>query len=126
MKPKDIEKAFTELSLDQMSPLLEALAAVHDTKKEQRLKELEEEMARLRGELVTSRRAGRKADRSVARQRREIAAANGTAEPAKRAAPKPKYKDPASGKTWTGRGGTPRWLKAYEAAGRGRQEFLLG
>lgn len=37
----------------------------------------------------------------------------------------PKYRDPASGKTWTGRGRTPRWLTAAEEQGRSRDEFLI-
>ena len=32
----------------------------------------------------------------------------------------PKYSDPASGKTWTGRGRTPRWLD-----GKDTSEFLI-
>jgi DNA-binding protein H-NS len=34
-----------------------------------------------------------------------------------------KFRDPDSGATWAGRGATPRWLRAYEAAGRSRDEF---
>ncbi len=37
----------------------------------------------------------------------------------------PKYQDPASGKTWTGRGKSPAWLSAELAAGREKQEFLI-
>lgn len=37
----------------------------------------------------------------------------------------PKYLDPASGKTWTGRGKSPAWLSAQLAAGREKQEFLI-
>jgi DNA-binding protein H-NS len=37
----------------------------------------------------------------------------------------PKYKDPESGKTWTGRGKTPAWLVAQVAAGRVKQDFLI-
>ena len=37
----------------------------------------------------------------------------------------PKYQDPDSGKTWTGRGKSPAWLSAQLAAGRGKQEFLI-
>lgn len=33
----------------------------------------------------------------------------------------PKYRDPASGNTWTGRGVEPAWLK-----GKNRQDFLIG
>lgn len=32
----------------------------------------------------------------------------------------PKYRDPASGKTWTGRGRTPRWLDGKDA-----NEYLI-
>ncbi|MBH1958448.1 MAG: H-NS histone family protein [Burkholderiales bacterium] len=37
----------------------------------------------------------------------------------------PKYQDPDSGKTWTGRGKSPSWLSAQLAAGRDKQEFLI-
>ena len=37
----------------------------------------------------------------------------------------PKYQDPYSGKTWTGRGKSPAWLNAQLAAGREKQEFLI-
>jgi len=37
----------------------------------------------------------------------------------------PKYKDPTSGKTWTGRGKSPAWLSAELATGREKQEFLI-
>lgn len=35
-----------------------------------------------------------------------------------------KYTDPATGKGWSGFGKPPNWIKAYEAAGRQRDEFL--
>lgn len=37
----------------------------------------------------------------------------------------PKYQDPASGKTWTGRGKPPAWLSAKLAEGRDKQDFLI-
>lgn len=37
----------------------------------------------------------------------------------------PKYRDPASGKTWSGRGRTPRWLTTAEEQGHSRDEFLI-
>jgi len=37
----------------------------------------------------------------------------------------PKYQDPASGKTWTGRGKPPRWLADAERAGARREQFLI-
>ena len=36
-----------------------------------------------------------------------------------------KYRDPASGKTWSGRGRTPVWLTDAEAAGQSRDTFLI-
>lgn len=38
----------------------------------------------------------------------------------------PKYRDPKSGETWSGRGKAPRWLAAEEAAGNSRTTFLIG
>lgn len=37
----------------------------------------------------------------------------------------PKYRDPATGQTWSGRGRTPRWLTAAEEHGRHRDDFLI-
>jgi len=37
----------------------------------------------------------------------------------------PKYINAETNVTWSGRGATPHWLKAHEAAGRNREEFLI-
>ena len=37
----------------------------------------------------------------------------------------PKYIDPDTGTTWTGRGKSPAWLTGQLAAGREKQEFLI-
>jgi|SRR6478609_3200139 len=36
-----------------------------------------------------------------------------------------KYRDPATGDSWSGRGLQPRWLKAHVEAGRSVQEFAV-
>lgn len=36
-----------------------------------------------------------------------------------------KYRDPVSGETWSGRGRSPRWLQAAEAAGQNKESFLI-
>jgi DNA-binding protein H-NS len=36
-----------------------------------------------------------------------------------------KFRDPASGDAWSGRGRTPRWLAAHEAQGRTREDFRV-
>lgn len=37
----------------------------------------------------------------------------------------PKYRDPASGATWTGRGKQPRWVQAFVAAGNSLEGLLI-
>ena len=38
---------------------------------------------------------------------------------------KPKYRNPATGETWTGRGKRPRWFAAAMAAGKKEKDFLI-
>ena len=38
----------------------------------------------------------------------------------------PKYRDPATGRTWSGRGLQPRWLREALAGGRTLSDFLIG
>lgn len=37
----------------------------------------------------------------------------------------PKYMDPITGITWTGKGKAPKWIKDYEAEGKSRDSFLI-
>lgn len=39
---------------------------------------------------------------------------------------KPKYRDPATGETWTGRGKRPRWFSAALSAGKKEKDLLIG
>jgi len=43
----------------------------------------------------------------------------------KGAAVKPKYRNPTTGATWSGRGKPPNWLKEAEAGGKSRDAFLI-
>mgnify|MGYP005816568843 CR=1 FL=1 len=47
------------------------------------------------------------------------------ASPAAKRAVAPKYRQPETGETWSGRGKAPRWLTAAEAAGAKRDSFLI-
>jgi DNA-binding protein H-NS len=38
---------------------------------------------------------------------------------------KPKYRNPATGQTWSGRGLTPKWLQDALSAGRRKEDFLI-
>ncbi|MFP5411249.1 MAG: H-NS family nucleoid-associated regulatory protein, partial [Gammaproteobacteria bacterium] len=37
-----------------------------------------------------------------------------------------RYRNPATGDSWSGRGRAPKWLADEEAKGRSRDEFLVG
>ncbi len=37
----------------------------------------------------------------------------------------PKYRHPATGETWTGRGKMPRWLQAEVNKGRAKEDFAI-
>lgn len=37
----------------------------------------------------------------------------------------PKYRDPATGQTWSGRGKAPRWLAAYMKKGRKKDSYKI-
>ncbi len=56
------------------------------------------------------RPAGKKGANAKGRAKRKVA---------------PKYRDPQSAATWSGRGLTPKWLKEREKAGAKREEFLI-
>jgi DNA-binding protein H-NS len=43
----------------------------------------------------------------------------------KRSKATPKYRDPDTGLTWSGRGMVPRWLNAALARGHNRDDFLI-
>ncbi|MBI4755574.1 MAG: H-NS histone family protein [Betaproteobacteria bacterium] len=38
----------------------------------------------------------------------------------------PKFRDPSTGKTWSGYGKAPNWIKAHEAAGGNRNDLRIG
>lgn len=38
----------------------------------------------------------------------------------------PKYRDPATGATWSGRGRAPKWIVEAEKRGVKREKFLIG
>jgi DNA-binding protein H-NS len=42
-----------------------------------------------------------------------------------RTATTPKYRDPETGATWSGRGYPAKWITDYEAKGRKREEFAI-
>ena len=96
------ELSIDGLDIDQLMELKEKVEGrIHSLAKE-KLNHLEEEMERLAPYLSTKgkrRTAGSK-----------VAA---------------KFRDPATGKTWTGRGRTPTWIVEYEKKGKSRDTFAI-
>lgn len=37
----------------------------------------------------------------------------------------PQFRDPQTGKTWSGRGRVPAWIKEAEAVGKSREDFRI-
>ena len=63
----------------------------------------------------------------LAKAAKPAKAAKDRAKPAKTRKPVAvKYRNPETNDTWTGRGQPSTWIKAMEAAGRKREEFLVG
>ena len=52
-------------------------------------------------------------------------AANNPTKVATRQPVPPKYRNPETGATWSGRGKAPRWVSDAEAAGKSRDDFLI-
>jgi len=52
-------------------------------------------------------------------------ASRGTAQGKPRTRVAPKYRDPASGATWSGRGLKPKWLTAALGAGNSIDDFVI-
>jgi DNA-binding protein H-NS len=76
----------------------------------QRADELKSQLSRLGGDAVGNGRRGRRGRRVSAMKGRKVPA---------------KYRDPASGETWAGRGARPRWLVARLKTGKKLQDFLI-
>lgn len=70
--------------------------------------ELQSQLSRLGGGLVGNGRRGRRISKMKGRK---VA---------------PKYRDPATGETWAGRGARPRWLVAKLKAGKTLDDFAIG
>jgi len=71
--------------------------------------------------IAFAKRSGSKPVRSAVKQMKS----GGTTTKKSKQAVAPKYLDPETGNTWTGRGKPPRWLSDAEQAGKNRDAFLI-
>jgi len=81
------------------------------------MKRLGVEVSDLTAAPAAKRTARAKAPAKAAKGARKSAKAPSTVAP--------KFRDPATGVTWSGRGRTPVWLSAYLDQGRTREEFAI-
>ena len=79
---------------------------------------IEELREKLTSDLASLKRILPKTERRTVSKKRPL--------PLKKAGRPAKFRDPNTGATWAGVGLLPRWLRAYEAEGKSRDEFAIG
>ena len=112
------------MSIPELLKLRDQIQAALASKREELQRQIDE-LSTLDVTGASNVRVGSRGQRSpvAARSRR----GNGRVKPLKGRTVAPKYRDPENpSQTWAGRGQAPRWLTAYEAQGRKRDEFLIG
>ena len=101
---KQVSAWFEGLSFDRQVSLLDSLSTSHSKIRNARIAELRRELAVLDG---------------------GNGHANGAAKPGKRSKVQAKYRDPATGDTWSGRGRMSSWLVAKVKAGEKTSRYLI-
>jgi DNA-binding protein H-NS len=122
------------LSIDEMLDLKDALEAELASIAKAEIGPMVQRLERLQGYLDTQIPVTPKAAAESVTAPKAVKTASKPKRPkkskpaskaAKRGKVAPKFRDPETGTTWTGRGRTPVWLRDYEAAGRKREEFSI-
>lgn len=100
------------MSVDELWSLHEEISALLTERIHEERRVLEQRLAALNGGAGGVKAAGN---------------ARVAAKPVRRKYPKvlPRYRNPESEETWSGRGKRPRWLVAAMEMGRDMQEFLI-
>ena len=122
--PRQSRPKLDDMSTPELLELREQIQAALASKRQELQRQIEE-LSKLDVAGASDIRVGSRGQRArVAAPSRR---ANGRAHPLKGRTVAPKYRDPDNpSQTWAGRGQAPRWLTAYEAQGRKRDEFLIG
>ena len=106
---KEIEKLQKQAQVLQTKSRKPVISSLVRTMKEYNISP--DELAEAYGKVKSSAKAGRPAKSTKA---------VGVKKPVA-----PKYRHPASGATWTGRGKAPLWVVEAEKNGQPRQQFLI-
>jgi DNA-binding protein H-NS len=75
------------------------------------------------GDLTQPSKSPKQAGKKAAERKSPKKSLSKAGKPSTKVAPK--YRDPLTGTTWSGRGRTPVWLASQLSLGRDKQEFLL-
>lgn len=127
--------------LDQILNQIEKLQAQAESERKKELKDviadIREQIAKYeltQADLFGGGRGGRRRGRPAGKKsagKKSAAKKAGRRRVAKKSAARkgkkvpPKYRDPQTGATWTGRGRTPRWVVDAEKRGVKRDKFLI-
>ena len=111
LSDKQVVALFGELDFEAQASLLDRLSGMHQEAKSTRIDELRRELAALEN---ANTNGTSKSTKSSKRKR------NGKV---KRAGVK--YRDPATGNTWAGRGRMASWLAAKQKAGEKIAKYLV-
>jgi len=120
-----IENSLKDLSVDDMLALRDAVDARLSEIAAAEVATLESRLQRLKGyvgDTKSSIAAPKKPKARIAKMQKKKPGKRGPKRGQKVA---PKFRDPESGKTWTGRGLTPLWLKELEAKGNKRSKYAI-
>ncbi|TGT42759.1 H-NS histone family protein [Mesorhizobium sp. M8A.F.Ca.ET.165.01.1.1] len=101
------------MSMEELNELRDTVTARIEALTEEKIAELKAKRAELDAELA---KLGGKPGRATA--------STNIISTRTRAKPAVKYRD-NKGNEWTGRGAAPKWLQAYEAEGKNREEFAV-
>jgi DNA-binding protein H-NS len=103
---KQVSDLFSGLNFERQMAVLDSLGSIHGTAKGARIAELKAELAKL--------------------EKRVAKAANGKSNgKSKPSSIKPKYRDPVTGETWSGRGRMSNWLAVKVKAGDKVTKYLV-
>ena len=103
---KQVSAWFDDLSFDKQATLLDSLSTSHSQVRNARIAELRRELAALDGGNVHV--TGKVKSKG-----------------SKGSSVKPKYRDPVTGKAWSGRGRMSTWLAAKVKAGEKASRYLV-
>lgn len=100
--------------MSEYQKLRRKIAELQEQAEKERQKEISEVVADIKAKMaqydLTPSDLGLKATKKAANKTGSVPA---------------KYRDPGSGKTWTGRGRAPKWVAEHEAKGGKREDFAI-